>query len=264
MVPGGTLTDKAKRLADWGYDGIAIFTDRESWNEKLLNELLNLQKETGVKACEFVFTGDVYGHLMDKKNNTHLKARAMYKETIEVCKMLGAITEMEFEYCIQDPMPLFNPYALMSRTEEEEFIEVVRDLSSLVEGSDAYLLIEPINRYESRYLNRLSDCKKIVESFNNNNLGLLPDFFHMSIEETDFVGSILEAGSYIKHVHIGDSNRLQPGYGRTDWPSCIKALNDIGFTGYMNLECGITGDPEVELPETARFLKNLICSVKGE
>ena len=264
MVPGTTYTQKAANLAKWGYDSIAVFADRAAWSDKLFNELQGLEKNTGVKVCEFVFTGDIYGHLMDKKNGTYKKARAMYKETLDVCKALGAVTEMEFEYCIQDPMPLFSPYAQMGKELEEEFLGVIKELSQGIENTNANLLIEPINRYESRYLNMLQDCKKIIQKFDNPNLGLLPDFFHMSIEEIDLPASIKNAGTLIKHVHLGDSNRLLPGYGRTDWATSIKALHEAGFTGTMNLECGVPGEPEVLLPITAQYLKKLIMTVEGE
>ena len=70
----------------------------------------------------------------------------------------------------------------------------------------------------------------------------------MSIEETDYRESILYAGEYIKHVHLGDSNRLLPGYGMTDWKACFDALK----------EGGDKGNPAVTLPETADFLRKLI------
>jgi sugar phosphate isomerase/epimerase len=58
---------------------------------------------------------------------------------------------------------------------------------------------------------------------------------------------------------LGDSNRLLPGYGHTNWEASFEALKSIGFDGYLNLECGIPGDPEIELTKTARFLKQLIA-----
>lgn len=261
MVPGSSLTDKAEKLRQWGYDGIAVFTSYSEWNEEKLEELLHLKENTGIIPCEFVFMDSVYGHLMSPDKQLKTKAIAMYKDAIGVCKKIGAITEMEFDYGIQDPLPLFEPYKQMSNSEEQEFIEVLKQLGEEAAGSDAYILLEPINRYETKYLTRLQDCKAILEKAQLSNSGLLPDFFHMSIEEVDLPRSIRNAGSYIKHVHLGDNNRLLPGYGHTNWQACFQALNEINFKGFMNLECGISGAPEIELPETASFLKKIASTI---
>ena len=195
---------------------------------------------------------------MDSNNDLAKKAYDMYIKAIKVCKKIGAITEMEYEYRPQDPLPLFEPYQKMNSLEQEKFINIAKGLSREAEGSNAYMLLEPVNRYESKYLNSIEDCIEIVKKVNINNFGILADFFHISIEEADIAKSIRSAGSLIRHVHLGDSNRLLPGYGHIDWRECLKALKETGFEGYMNIECGIPGETSIELPKTAKFLKDLI------
>ena len=86
------------------------------------------------------------------------------------------------------------------------------------------------------------------------------DFFHMSIEEADLAESIRQAGNYLKHMHLADSNRQQPGLGHTDFKPAFQALKQIGFTGHMALECHLSGEPRAALAETARYIR----SVYGE
>ncbi len=80
----------------------------------------------------------------------------------------------------------------------------------------------------------------------------------MSIEEADIPKSIREAGNWIAHVHLADSTRLLPGYGHTDFKSGFAALKEVGFANYMALECGIPGDPAVELPKCAQYLRQFM------
>lgn len=258
MVPGKNLTEKAHHLKKWGYEGMAIFFDYSKWNDQSRKEILRLYDNTGIKPCEFVFIDPVYGHLMDKDPMIRRKAIDMYKETIGVCKDIGAITEMEYQYQVQDPLPLFDPYKQMEEDEAAAFLDVINELGQEAEGSDAYILLEPCNRYETKYLTRLQDCQAILTRSKWKNIGILADFFHMSIEESNIPQSILDAGSMIKHVHLGDNNRLLPGYGHTDWPSAFRALKQINFQGYMNLECGIPGKAEEELPKAADYLRSII------
>ena len=48
MVPGKSLTEKARNLSRWGYEGIAVFVDYVDWNQELYQELLSLEECTGV------------------------------------------------------------------------------------------------------------------------------------------------------------------------------------------------------------------------
>jgi sugar phosphate isomerase/epimerase len=82
----------------------------------------------------------------------------------------------------------------------------------------------------------------------------------MSIEESDLAAALRVAGDRISHVHLGDSNRLLPGRGHLDWPGIFGALHEVGFDGYVNLECSTDGDPALTLPATAAFLRELIGS----
>ena len=258
MAPGKTLEEKANHLMDWGYEGISVFADYKDWDEEKLQELHDLPERTGIAIGEFVFMDDLYGHLMDKDLELRKRSRQMYKDALRVCREIGAISEMEFDYGAQDPLPLFDPYQKMKEDEEREFIELIGELADVVKGSDAMILIEPINRYETKYLTTLKDCKEVLEKAGQPNTGILADFFHMSVEEGNLPASIRGVKGFIKHVHLGDSNRLLPGYGHTNWAACIEALIDAGFDGFMNLECGIPGKPEEELPKTAKYLQGII------
>lgn len=256
IVPGKSLTEQAENLKKWGFDGIAVFIDYQSWNEQIYEEVVHLKEHTGIIPCEFAFSGDLYGHLMDSDEILRSKSRKMYKTAATVCGEIGAVTELEFEYRPQSPLPLFHPYAKMNSRQEEEFLKMYRELMEPLKGTEGKMLLEGINRYESPFLNSLKDCKDIVDKLENDRAGVLADFFHMSIEESDMEESIKYAGTSIAHVHLGDSNRLLPGYGLTDWDGCFKALKEIGYSGFLNLECSICGDPSVTLPETAKFLRS--------
>ena len=63
------------------------------------------------------------------------------------------------------------------------------------------------------------------------------------------------AGKRIRHVHLADSQRQQPGAGHTNFRAAFRALRDVDFSDYMALECGLRGRPGVALAECVRFLK---------
>lgn len=258
MVPGNSITEQAQLLKKWGFDGIALFVKYHEWSDELHREVLDLEKNTGVKPCEFAFGDALYGHLMSDDIELRKKCREMYKLAAEISGQLGAVTELEFAYGLQDPLPLFNPYQKMTSSQHHGFLEMYRELTEPLIGTQGSMLLEGINRYESPYLNSIKECKDIIDELSLVNTGVLADFFHMSIEESNIADSIRYAGNDIKHVHLGDNNRLLPSYGSIDWQAGFNALKDVGYTGFVCLECSTCGDPSETLPETAKFLKKLI------
>ena len=86
---------------------------------------------------------------------------------------------------------------------------------------------------------QISSCVEMLERADpevTKNMGLIADFFHLQIEEVEVAQAIRDAGKWIRHVHLGDSNRLAPGYGHTDWKSGFAALKEIGYGGWFTLE----------------------------
>lgn len=256
LVPGKSLTEKGHYLAEIGYSGMAIFPDPATWTDKQTREILDMEKTTGIKVCEVVFMGDVYGHLMDKDPKLQRQAIELYKQSIALCNQLGAITEMEYQYCAQDPLPLFDPYQKMPEEEEKVFIDIMREFDSVLEPG-AHMLLETINRYESKYLNSMADCKAIIQKAGTKNIGILADLFHMAIEEASIPNAILDGCDMIKYIHLGDNNRLAPGFGSTNWKAVLAALKQIGYDGYMNLECNLSGDLNTELKRIKRFFSDI-------
>lgn len=260
MIPGDTLTAQAELLRDWGYDAIAVFQDVEQWTPDIRRELGELEERTGVRPVEFVLVGDIYGHAMSEDTELRRRCRDMYRETADVCAEVGLVTEIEYQYGPQDPMPLFDPYQRPTPAQWDEFTAFYRELLDRVSGSTGAVLLEPLNRYESRYLNSVADNLAVLDDVAHPNAGLLPDTFHLSIEEASVPDAIRRAGDRVRHVHLGDSNRLLPGSGSLDWEAIFRALHDIDYGGAVNLECSTEGDPARTLPETAARLRALIGS----
>lgn len=260
MVPGDTLTKKAELLGQWGYDAISVFQPLESWNADVRRELESLADRTGVRPVEFVLIDAIYGKAMSADDGLRARCREMYREAAAVCADIGAVTEIEFEYGPQDPLPLFDPFQQLDAGQKEEFATFYRELLDVVAGSDGRVLLEPLNRYESRFLNRVVDNAEIVDLVDHPNAGLLPDTFHMSLEESNLPDAFRLAGDRIQHVHLGDSNRLLPGHGILGWSDIFAALREVGYDGYVNLECSAENAPETTLPETAAFLRKLIAA----
>ena len=119
------------------------------------------------------------------------------------------------------------------------------------------LLLEPLNRYESDYLNTVQDALGIMEQIGSPNLNILADTFHMNIEEVDIAASLRGAGSKLGLIHLADSNRQAPGYGHLDFRGVIKALQDIHYQGYLSFEVLPIPNSQKAAEQGIRYVKEI-------
>jgi 5-keto-L-gluconate epimerase len=116
------------------------------------------------------------------------------------------------------------------------------------------LVLEPVNRYETQLINTIGQAIDFLQSFGLPPLPLLPDVFHMNIEEVSIEAAFLEAGPRIGHVHFADSNRRVPGQGHIAWPRIFAALHQAGYDGACSLEAIPGPDPLEDARQGLAFL----------
>ncbi|MGD2165131.1 MAG: sugar phosphate isomerase/epimerase family protein, partial [Anaerolineae bacterium] len=96
--------------------------------------------------------------------------------------------------------------------------------------------VEVVNRFEQFLLNTCEEALAYVEAVESPNLKIMLDTFHMNIEE-DLIGEAIQrAGSALGHVHVGENNRMPPGYGHIPWGEVGNALRTIDYQGYVVME----------------------------
>jgi len=110
--------------------------------------------------------------------------------------------------------------------------EALADCADYGEDAGVKMALEPINRYETDYINRVEEALGLIGD--RKNLGLLIDSFHMNIEEASIERSIALSLPHLFHVHLADSNRLAPGWGHLDFEAVLRALGD--YDKYMSAE----------------------------
>jgi 5-keto-L-gluconate epimerase len=98
------------------------------------------------------------------------------------------------------------------------------------------IVIEPINRYESNWLNTVDEVLELIGRLGADNVGVLPDTFHMNIEERDLSTALERARPRLWHVHIADSNRRAPGAGHLGFGEIVAQLRALDYRGVLSAE----------------------------
>ena len=119
------------------------------------------------------------------------------------------------------------------------------------------LLLEPINRYETNVVNTLAEGSDVIKKIGSTHLKLLPDTFHMNIEERSLEESIVSAGAAIGYMHLADSNRQAPGRGHIDFSRIVSALKKINYSGPIGVEVLPLPDDYNAAEQAIRYLNTV-------
>jgi sugar phosphate isomerase/epimerase len=251
LAPGATLREKVQNLERFGFDGMEV--GGRGLPERV-DEIKQALAGTAVRISS-VCAG--YGGCpLDADRAQRQVAINESKEILKAAGELGAVGLIFVPIFGGPRIPDLSPLADPIKLEKDLLVALGEELGEAAAAAGTLLLLEPLNRYETHLLKRLEDAVEIAERIGNPHVKIMADFFHMSIEERDIPASIRAAGSWIQHVHLADSTRLLPGYGHTDFKSGFAALKDVAFDKYMALECGVPGDPTVELPKCVEYLRS--------
>ncbi len=123
------------------------------------------------------------------------------------------------------------------------FLESLGQYHTIAQDLGVTLILEPINRFEINFINRVEEALEIVETLRLPNLKLLLDSFHMNIEEVSIPLAIWRARDHLAHFHFVDSNRGVPGYGHADMKEIFLSLREIGYRGFLGVEAEPRPDP---------------------
>lgn len=254
ILPGEDIFEKWEFANSAGFDAIEL-RGMEDWQGRL-NEL-KAAREQGVVFSTICMIYDRFiGDFDADRRRDAIEHMKWLLSGIAELGGVGVITPAAYGLASKRLPPFEVP-----RTEDEDrrvLLEAIEELGEHAEREGTLVLLEPLNRYEDHMLNRLDEGAELSKAAGRDSIKVMGDLFHMNIEEDELDESIRRAEGYVAHIHLADSNRFQPGAGHTDFAPVFEALRDIGFDGYLALECGIWGDAEVVLPQVVRSLRSLM------
>jgi sugar phosphate isomerase/epimerase len=144
------------------------------------------------------------------------------------------------------------------RVSEDRFLDALKEVAVYAEPKGVVIALEPVNRYEINFINRLEEAAEMIDRLGRPNVKIMPDVFHMNIEDASIGGSLMAFRDYIGYVHFADSNRFAPGMGHLNFPDIISVLKAIQYSGYVTAEILPYPDPDTAAARAAGYLRALI------
>ncbi len=226
------------KVKGMGFDGIEIARfDFDGFPARQIRAALS---DEGLD-CTFCSALTGQTSLVSDDANVRQQARDFLTRGIETAADLGSEIFMG---------PFCAPVGLLPgrRRNDDEWKWAVQELLSLGETLDAAgvtLCIEPLNRFETYFLNTDADGAKLCEEVGHQRVGILFDTFHANIEEKDLGGGIRALGRHLRHFHACENDRGIPGSGHIEWPQVFAALKEVGYDGWITIESFGARIPEI-------------------
>lgn len=227
----GTPEENLRKAAQLGYDAIEIHTREDAeWDVQKI--------KIAMREYDVSISAIVTGRL-----NTEGKCDLISDEPY--------ITE----YCIRGMMKYIDMAAALDTNlilgwargnipaggnSEKYMLRLWKNLKKI----DSYagekgvkIMIEVINRYEINTFNTVHELMTFLETHDLPNCYAHLDAFHMGIDECDPYEAIRRCGGRLGYFHLADNSRKYPGSGQIDFSRMLEVLNEIGYCGYLSVEC---------------------------
>jgi len=222
------LIEKAKSL------GFAVLDINVAHPERFPTEAVKGKvKEVGIEVVTTIgLPRD--SNLIDPHPETRRNGIETLKKLVDInieigSKILGGVIYAAWGYITGRP-----------RTEDEWkwSVESMREVALYAKSkSDMIIAVEPVNRFETHFLNVAEDAVRYCQNVGTGNLKVHLDTFHMIREELSFTEAVEACGKeYLGYIHTCENNRGIPGTGLVPWKEFFTALRKIGYRGPLVIE----------------------------
>lgn len=250
-----------RRLAKYGYDAIEIEGEPSKYDTKEVRTMLKEHNLRCFGSVSLMFEGRDIIHADEA-------VRASTVQYLKDCVTM--VKELDGEEMTIVPSQVGKVAAMAS--EEEEWgwaVEGLKEVYNHSEKAGVVLGLEPLNRFETNFLNRHDQAVLLAEAVGPN-CGVCLDAFHINIEEADLHQAILNTGDKLVAFHVADNNRMACGQGDYDWVRLLTTLKAAGYDSALTVEFvapldrtpanpykNATADAESELtPEQLKFIED--------
>jgi D-psicose/D-tagatose/L-ribulose 3-epimerase len=238
-------------IKKWGFDGAELFlSPEEPANPRAVKKILD-DNGLEVTTCS-VLPRAV--NLISSDAKVRADGVDFLKKCLDRTAKLGARLICG---------PLYAGLGVMTgarRTPDEwkYAVDGIRQAACHAQDLDITLCLEPLNRFETYFLNTQADGAKLVKDIGAPNVRIHYDTFHANIEEKHPTDSLLSIAKVLGHVHISENDRGIPGTGHNDWCGLLSVLNRIGYDGWLTIES--FAKPEPDLAAAAAIWRDMAPS----
>jgi len=245
------IEESIRKAAEIGYDGVELAL--KSAGEVEPDRLSVCLGQAGMEiSC--ISTGQVYAAsglmFTDPDPARRNQVKQVFEDLIDLAAQFGRMVNIGRVRGQIGSAP--------KQQAEAFFIDMARQLCDYAGPKHVTLVLEPVNRYEIDFINSVEQGAELMNRVDRPNMKLMPDVFHMNIEDVTIGGELEKYIEHIGYIHLADSNRKSPGQGHTDFQDIFNHLKKSGYDGWISVEILPDPDPDTAAENAVRFLRPFI------
>ena len=227
----GRFPEIAQHVARLGFDLLEV--PIESTTDLDYEQAAGVVKELGLQTSVCAAMSPDRD-LIHSDESVRKNAMAYVRHCVDAAQALGATNVVG---------PLYSAVGRTWQATADErkrdvdlLVKELKELSAYAHERGVVLCVEPLNRFETSFLNLASQAIEIADAVGHPGCGLLLDTFHMNIEEQSIGAAIRSAGARLKHLHACENDRGAPGSGHIPWAEVVEACRAINYQGPAVIE----------------------------
>jgi sugar phosphate isomerase/epimerase len=237
MLPGRSTLERFENARRAGLSGVELWA--ENLPERVL-EIAAAMDATGLQIAA-VNMGRADGYIAVSFDERQQAIKRLQSAMECACDLRAESVIFVPQYG-ESTLPDLTPFRTKAELEVEMYIWFLRTVNDLATAMGVVLCMQPVNRYESTFLNTISQAVHYCDEIKHHpGVRIAANLFHMALEEVDIPGVLRQHGELIDYVHLGDSNHRLPGRGLLNFASIAEALHDINFAGWLTFTGGTPG-----------------------
>lgn len=200
------------------------------WQDKDVGAIQDVIGDLGLEVAQFTAWGFSPG--MNDPDHHALFQRTI-KESCEVARRLNC---KKMTVVGGDDRP-----GVSQQEMHAHIVEALKLVAPIAKSQDVMLILEPMNvrvDHKGHCLYGSEAAVKICREVDSSHVKINWDLYHMQISEGDLCRRLQEGFDQVGYVQLADNpGRNEPGTGEIYYPRVLRAVKELGYTGYVGLEC---------------------------
>ena len=226
------LLDRIRAAADLGFPAIEFWP----WRGKDLDAIATLCADRGLAVAQFTAWGFTPG-MNDPAN--HDRFEEEIRTSCAAAHRLGAKLATVVGGNDQPGMTKAEMHA--------HIVTALKRVAPIAEAADVRLILEPMNGrvdHPGHCLYGSADAVAICRAVDSSHVKINWDLYHMQIAEGDLCGRLREGFDQVGYLQLADHpGRHEPGTGEIHYPRVLREAWELGYRGFVGLECSPAGTP---------------------
>ncbi|MEM6473499.1 MAG: TIM barrel protein [Planctomycetota bacterium] len=229
------MLEKIEKAHADGFDAIEFW----AYGNEDIDAIAAKCKELDMKVVNFT----AWGKSLTSGENTD-EFEAGIKDAISVAKKLDV-----------KKMTVVGHRWAKGVSEEDQikhYTAALKRVAPLCEDAGVMIIIEPFNPVDhgKNLLNGSQLAVKICREVDSPMIKINWDFYHMQLSEGALITYLERGFDQLGYLQLADTpGRHQPGTGELNYKAILKAAHDLGYRGYVGVECRPKGSEQEAIQE---------------